>query len=790
MTIKQIEDWYKKEGLDDQWWVVVDDKKGSREFKLAEIFAISQKYPQSQIKICNLQKKSWIEIQAKTGPMIQPKEQAASSNAGKASENSAIKKPLEKRPTPSSKKIVWPQQRHSSTASKNYSHTIVAICLVLFASLGAGGIFYHLRSRDIPAKQTQGLIPSAPHIPQKSTEGGLSHTKVQNNEPPPNAHHAMSPTSIVPEAQSISVNSSFARRSLQEFGNKDGQPFFGDWGATATNRVSHKHFDQLEGKDQVDVFTSIKSNKIKKTNFYVAKESSILIRENQIGLLSCWVKSKGPPALKIQFQIKQMDSQKGKAEILLGREITLSSDQWVEICLPFKSRISTSVENNSFMVYTEEPFQEVAISEKRIQLFDNNTSLESLPLSHKIDYPGRERNAAWRLHAEERIRQHRTTEIELDFQNLPESAGQKISIAQQRHHFQHGSAMNYKWILGQTDEAKQYRNYAKELFNCATAENDQKWKILTSGKANKVEEKWSLMVEGNQWLKSNGLLVRGHVLVWPGFSKLPDQYGKDHAAGTLNWDTLRKDILSHIKTMGQKAAMDTYEWDVLNEPYSNTDLTDHFGREIMLEWFKAAKEAFPQHGLYLNDYGILRRGEANLKHREHFFQTVDYLKDNSAMTAFAMQGHFDELNMNAPEEIYKILEQLGSKGLPMRITEFDLDSYDQDLVADYLADVFTMAFSHPLIQGFQVWGFYEGLMNVPSSALVNKDWSLSKAGERYKEFLFKKHWTQGQATVDKNLKAKVRVYYGQHKITLVSGGKAIEKTIEVWPGNSKAVFKF
>ena len=309
------------------------------------------------------------------------------------------------------------------------------------------------------------------------------------------------------------------------------------------------------------------------------------------------------------------------------------------------------------------------------------------------------------------------------------------------------------------------------------------------GKKSKVEEKVKTMIEGNRWLKDNGLPVRGHVLVWPGFQKLPEKYAKAERDGNLNWNELRQDIIDHIHRMGELTRDDTFEWDVLNEPYSNHDLTDHFGDEIMLEWFKHAKKAFPSHGLFLNDYGILRTGEHNLKHREHFFKTIQYFIDqHSEMNGFAMQGHFDEGNINTPEGVWKVIEQLGKHDIDMRITEFDCDSLDKELVADYLEDILTLTFSHPRMLGFQVWGFWEESMNVPTSALVASDGSFTPAGLRYRDLMFHRWWTHENPKSNGDGEANLNVFYGQHEISIEHKGKTLTQIIHVQPDIDREVY--
>lgn len=58
-----------------------------------------------------------------------------------------------------------------------------------------------------------------------------------------------------------------------------------------------------------------------------------------------------------------------------------------------------------------------------------------------------------------------------------------------------------------------------------------------------------------------------------------------------------------------------------------------------------------------------------------------------------------------------------STGLPLWITEFDLDVRDDNSRADYLEDLLTLFFSTPEVEGIIFWGFWDGNMHAPIRAL-------------------------------------------------------------------------
>jgi GH35 family endo-1,4-beta-xylanase len=550
----------------------------------------------------------------------------------------------------------------------------------------------------------------------------------------------------------------------------------GRWFKTSTLKEMDDHQDlfSLEANKTID----------RKAFIFSEKKSAIPLNKGQLGIFHCWIKVDSEGPTHFNLEIKQKDIKRGRSLSPLSKVISPQNKDWLEVSIPFKTEISTGASETQFYMSTRDPFEHMLITRPKILLAKEGVALSELPSTHSVAYLGREKDASWREQAAQRIKKHRMAKIKLkiliDGKKAP---GATLSLQQKRHHFQHGSAVNYRIITAKGEESEQYRHMAKELFNSSSAENAQKWRLLVMGREKSIKDKYQRMVDGNRWLHENGLPVRGHVLVWPGFKKLPEKYNKAHQEGTLDWDQLRKDIVDNIHHLGDLSREHTFEWDVLNEPYSNHDLTDHFGDSIMLDWFKEAEKAFPNQGLFLNDYGILRIGEYDLKHRAHFFKTVDYLASNSKMTGFAMQSHFKESSINTPEGIWEVMSELGKHNLDMRITEFDLDSLDEELVADYLEDILTLTFSHPKMLGFQTWGFWRKSMNVPTSALVDEQFNLTPAGKRYKELIFKKWWSKAQKQLNDESIVHLDVFYGKHLISVELNGKTLTKEVEVLPSD-------
>ncbi|MQP53826.1 endo-1,4-beta-xylanase, partial [Flavobacterium sp. LMO9] len=74
------------------------------------------------------------------------------------------------------------------------------------------------------------------------------------------------------------------------------------------------------------------------------------------------------------------------------------------------------------------------------------------------------------------------------------------------------------------------------------------------------------------------ILVKGHVLLWPGFNYLPDVY-ENNKANPKKIDQL---ISEHYKNILGETKGKISHWDVLNEVYTNKDIQTVLGSDEVL----------------------------------------------------------------------------------------------------------------------------------------------------------------------------------------------------------------
>lgn len=137
--------------------------------------------------------------------------------------------------------------------------------------------------------------------------------------------------------------------------------------------------------------------------------------------------------------------------------------------------------------------------------------------------------------------------------------------------------------------------------------------------------------------------------------------------------------------------------------------------------------------------------------------------------------------LTSPERLLEILDRFAEFGLPIRITEFDVNVDDLQLQADYLRDFLTTVFGHPAVIGFQMWGFWENAHWRPEAALLRADWSEKPNALAYKQLLFEDWWTNAQGVTDDAGRFQTRAFYGDYTATISLPDFEETRSLELTP---------
>jgi Beta-1,4-xylanase len=463
----------------------------------------------------------------------------------------------------------------------------------------------------------------------------------------------------------------------------------------------------------------------------------------------------------IELRIDQLADGKYVWPPYLERGISFGQE-WMETSIPLVITRDVDPKDIRLIIQFDSYPQQFEISPVTFINCGKNVSPDELPRT-LIKYDGGEPDADWRKAAEERIEKYRKGNLHIEVKDTKGKPvkGAEITANLRRIAFNWGTATSSQRLLDTIDiNSRVYRDTLTKYFNQIVFENEMKWKVWWQ---EKKEKKGISALLALRWLRENNINARGHVLVWPSWQHSPS-FLKELAIDTI---TLRRVIIENIKEQTNYMYGQFVEWDVVNEPYAHHDVLDILGRREMVEWFKTAHIGAPGVRLILNDYTMFHSEEAS----RAFYENIKYLQQEGApIGGIGEQAHIG----GTPPGIPKVLERLdkfGELGLPIVITEFDINSNDDEFKSRYLRDFMTAVFSHPSTTGFIQWGFWEGQHWFPVAALWNKDWSLRPHGKVFTNLVSNKWNTRFHGITPASGSCDVRGFCGQYDIAVHYNGK-------------------
>ena len=300
-----------------------------------------------------------------------------------------------------------------------------------------------------------------------------------------------------------------------------------------------------------------------------------------------------------------------------------------------------------------------------------------------------------------------------------------------------GSAVQ-SGVLQYNDDGGQYEKAI--LANCTMIEpeNDLKPPSLWLGVGQYDFSNSDYIVN---WARTNGLKVRGHVLIYarddgytiPGWLlAMENSITPDQARGMLH---------DYIRAVVGRYHGKIFAWDVINEAIDDGSTGNPFnlrnsfwfrklGRGFVADAFRFAHEADPTCKLYYNDYNI----EAGGQKADNLFAMLDYLKgQRSAISGVGLQFHRSVGDQPYPGDgYYSMLSRIKARNLNFMITELDVSmpvyNYPQndpnfgiipinsnDLLtqANNYRAFFKMALGFKNCQGIQLWGMNDSHSWIP-----------------------------------------------------------------------------
>ncbi|REE01053.1 endo-1,4-beta-xylanase [Marinoscillum furvescens] len=266
-----------------------------------------------------------------------------------------------------------------------------------------------------------------------------------------------------------------------------------------------------------------------------------------------------------------------------------------------------------------------------------------------------------------------------------------------------------------SNQIEQFENY----WNQVTPENAGKW-----GSVERNRDSYNFTELDNAYAlaEENGWPFRFHVLVWG-----------NQQPGWIE-DLPREEQLEEIKewmdTIAARYPNIAY-LEVANEPINDPPNKKGSGGGNYMEalggkgitgydWivtaFELAKERFPNAKLMINEYNIMNSSSRSSQYKV----IVELLQSKGLIDVIGVQAH--AFTTTAESSVMSsILDKLADTGLPIMVTEMDIDGPSDQVQLDEYKRIFPIFWEHEAVIGVTLWGWRPGLWRNEQKAYLVDD---------------------------------------------------------------------
>lgn len=261
-------------------------------------------------------------------------------------------------------------------------------------------------------------------------------------------------------------------------------------------------------------------------------------------------------------------------------------------------------------------------------------------------------------------------------------------------------------------------------WNQVTPENAGKWGSVES---TRDQMNWTSLDNAYNLARDNNLPFRFHVLVWgnqqPGW--IENLEPEEQLEEIEEWFAAvaeRYPDIDYLEVVNEplndpprkRNASDNGSGNYI-EALGGTGTTNY---DWVINSFRMAREHFPNAALMINEYNIV--GNTNSTNR--YIGLIELLQAEELIDVIGVQGHAFSTRDASASTITSNLDRLADTGLPLMVTELDIDGSTDAVQLQEYQRVFPLFWEHPAIVGVTLWGWKPGMWRTEQAAfLVDRD---------------------------------------------------------------------
>ena len=247
-------------------------------------------------------------------------------------------------------------------------------------------------------------------------------------------------------------------------------------------------------------------------------------------------------------------------------------------------------------------------------------------------------------------------------------------------------------------------------FDQLTPENAGKW---GSVEGTRDVMNWTDLDIAYQTAVSNNLVFKFHTLLWgqqqPGWiAALPPAEQLEEIEEWMKAVAKRYPKLKYIEVLNEP----------LNAPPPYREALGGSGTtgfDWVIKSFELARKHFPKAKLILNEYNVIIEDGLTT----NYLNVINLLKARNLIDGIGEQAHFYErANVDV---LAANLQRLADTGLPIYISEFDLNLANDADHANVMKSLFSLFWDHPSVAGVTHWGHRQGSVWRTNAYLVRTD---------------------------------------------------------------------